>query len=150
MNSLKWFFSHLNKQCPPRKLGKFKYLKKLNGNKISLYDIFRITGIRDKNKYLLNEVEEKTKQKMIKFEMEKYERELKKKGTLPPRPDTLFTKEYWFRRFKKRIKLKEEEFEPLMFLTMVNPSGVNNVPGFNPGLNSENLKDKKVIASRKA
>ena len=71
--------SHLGRQCPPRKLGSFKYLQKLNGKKITLYDIFRTTGIRDKNVYLMDQIEERTKQKMIKFEKEKYERELKNK-----------------------------------------------------------------------
>lgn len=146
MNSLKWMLSHLGRQCPARKLGSFKFLQKLNGKKITLYDIFRTTGVRDKNKYLMNEIEERTKQKMIKFEKEKYERSLKSQLKLPQKNDEIFTEHYWFKRFSRRIEKLKAESEPLLFITLVK----SDEDGINPGIKSENLEAIKSIANMRA
>ena len=83
---------------------------------------------------------------MIKFEKEKYERELKNRLKLPPKDSQLFTEEYWFRRFSKRVEKLQADSEPLLFLTMVR----SDESELNPGIKSQNLEKVKSIANMRA
>lgn len=61
---MNWLLQVIDRPCPQRKIGKFKNLKKLNKKVITIYDIFRVTGLRNKYDFIVNEVEEKVKQKI--------------------------------------------------------------------------------------
>lgn len=64
ISTMHWLFGIIDKQCPNRKIGSFRKLKTLNQKIITIYDIYRITFMRNKNDFIVNEVEEKVKAKM--------------------------------------------------------------------------------------
>jgi nitrogen fixation/metabolism regulation signal transduction histidine kinase len=107
MSSLKWLFSVIDRPCPNRKIGKFRHLKKLNGKTITIYDIFRITGIRNKYDFIVNEVEEKVKEKLRKMEanQKRYDERRNKthgKKSLPEDKNVVMDKHYYLERYKQR------------------------------------------------
>lgn len=125
MSGLNWMFSVIDRPCPNRKIGRFRHLKKLNEKVITIYDIFRITGIRNKYEFIVNAVEEKVKEKIKKMErnQKKYDQSKRNKAglqntmkKLPVDKNVVMDTNYYLERYKKRQKKMEQKFEPVMFV----------------------------------
>lgn len=64
---VRWAFQYMDKPCPKRKVGLFKNLQTLNGYQITMFDVLVITGAQKANEIVVEELQERTKQKLDKM-----------------------------------------------------------------------------------
>lgn len=106
------YVSFVCKDCPYRKIGHFKGLLSLNERRITIFDIFQISEYKDYHDIVINELEEKTKEKFAKIDKKRRQGQVIEKPIKPQKDK----QEYYLNRYEKKMRKKEEEFEPILHL----------------------------------
>jgi len=104
------FVSFVSKDCPFRKVGMFRSMLILNERRITIFDIFQISEYKDYKDIVINELEEKTKEKFKKIDEKRNKGKVIEKP-VKPLPET---QQIYLNRYEKRMKKLEEKFEPIL------------------------------------
>jgi hypothetical protein len=104
------YVSFVAKDCPIRKVGQFRNLMTLNGRRITIFDIFQVSEYNNYHDIVINELEEKTKEKHSKI-AKKMDKGKKVEKLI--KPDKKL-QQYYVNKYEKKLRKKLEEYEPIL------------------------------------
>jgi hypothetical protein len=104
------YVSFVAKDCPMRKVGQFRNLMTLNGRRITIFDIFQVSEYNNYHDIVINELEEKTKEKHSKIA---HKMDKGKKVEKLVKPDKKL-QQYYVNNYEKKLRKKLEEYEPIL------------------------------------
>lgn len=114
----RWIFSVMGKPCPPRKVGLFQTLEILNGELITMFDIYMITGKKRLDEVARDghsETTDRRNRRNRKIEKEHEESEESSRDQAAINRNKQTTK-YYLRKYQRKLDMFAAQFEPIFYL----------------------------------
>lgn len=114
----RWIFSVMGKPCPARKVGLFQTLEFLNGELVTVFDIFMITGKKKLDEVARDGHAEAATQR-VRLKHQRAENSDKSEDdarTQLAKNQTKQTTKYYLRKYQRKLDIFAAQFEPIHYL----------------------------------